>query len=162
MSRPVWRWLRAVFVASAAAWLLTAAATAAHQTPPPARGKDEGKTGIALGICDREAPRLLGQTAVRLDQGIPVPKRLRDAKPIWPIETPAHAGRGNWVGEALIGQDGRIRAVWALREPILSPPLPAFSRAIVTAIKRWVFEPTLVGGRAVPVCLTVTVNIEWE
>jgi hypothetical protein len=46
-----------------------------------------------------------------------------------------------------------------LREVEATPPWPEFNQAITTAIGQWLFEPTVVEGRHVPVCMAVTVGI---
>jgi hypothetical protein len=67
-----------------------------------------------------------------------------------------------WVGEALIGPDGRVRKVSVLRDLKFEPAFPQFSNAITDAIREWRFAPTTVAGNAVPVCMTVSVNIHWK
>jgi hypothetical protein len=44
----------------------------------------------------------------------------------------------------------------------LHPPFPAFNEAIVTAIRQRILEPLLLAKKAVPVCMTVTVNINFQ
>jgi len=55
-----------------------------------------------------------------------------------------------------------VRNVWAVREPSFEPAFPAFSQAIVAALREWQYEPVKVEGQAVPVCLIVTTNINWK
>ncbi len=57
---------------------------------------------------------------------------------------------------------GNVRHVWTIREPQLTPPLPAFNRAIVRAVRQWQYEPFVVRSRATPICLTMPVNVEWR
>ena len=71
-------------------------------------------------------------------------------------------GRGMWIGEALVDTRGRISRVWTIREVEIPPALPAFNKAITDAIRQWEFEPLQVNKVAVPVCLTVTINIDWS
>ena len=66
------------------------------------------------------------------------------------------------MGEALIGPDGRIHEVVVLRDLVFSPPFPQMSQAIVDALRQWTYAPTTVDGKAVPVCTTVTVTIDWR
>lgn len=67
-----------------------------------------------------------------------------------------------WAGEALIDTKGHVVRVWAVREVEITPPVPAFNKAIVDGIRQWRFEPVRVNEKAVPVCMTVTVNINWS
>lgn len=110
--------------------------------------------------CQDEAPKLTGQKAILIGEGMRHPRRIRDAKIKWPSGAESRAIGGVWVGEALIEADGAIHHVWALRGFITSPPWPELDEAIVAAIKEWRYTPTEVNGRAVPVCMTVTVNTE--
>ena len=67
-----------------------------------------------------------------------------------------------WIGEALIDIKGKISKVWTIREVEITPPLPSFNIAITDAIYHWEFEPLQINSVAVPVCMTVTVNINWS
>jgi hypothetical protein len=50
------------------------------------------------------------------------------------------AGQGGWVGELLVAETGNVVRVWTLREPDLTPPFPAFTKAITDAVSRWRFS----------------------
>ena len=67
-----------------------------------------------------------------------------------------------WIGELLLSGDGKVTHVWPLREVQLVPPFPETNQAIVDALRQWEFEPFLVNGAATPVCMTVTLNINWR
>jgi hypothetical protein len=62
----------------------------------------------------------------------------------------------------LVGPDGKVKRVWALREPTFTPPYPAFEAAIVVSLSQWEYEPLRVAGTALPVCVTVSTNIHWR
>ena len=112
--------------------------------------------------CDAAGRRLFGVAPVAIWGKVKAPKRLRYVNPEYP-ELPARTqGSGVWVGDALIGPDGRIRNVSVLRDLKFTPPFPQFSEAISKAILQWRYSPTTVDGKAVPVCMTVTVNINWQ
>jgi outer membrane biosynthesis protein TonB len=64
-----------------------------------------------------------------------------------------------WIGEVLLSTDGKVARVWTVREVEFTPPFPAFNQAIVDALKKWEFTPVVVKGEAIPLCTTVTVNI---
>ena len=117
---------------------------------------------VQPGTCEREAEKLLHQTAVRIRGAVRAPKKIRDARPKYP-ETPAGTiGTGVWIGEALINDSGKIVGVWPMREVEFTPPFPSFNSAIRDAIRQWEFEPVIVRGKPAPVCMTVTVNINWR
>ena len=128
----------------------------------PQSSAPAGKPALRPGVCDREAEKLLGQTPVRVGGSVPAPKKLRDVRPTYPELPLGTLGSGMWLGEALIDSSGKIARVWPHREVRLVPPFPAFNDSILDAIKQWEFEPVVVKGKAVPVCMVVSVNIHWE
>ena len=117
-----------------------------------------------FGVCDREAQKLVGREAIHVGptSKIRAPKRLRNVQPVYPSAKQAHTGSGTWMGEALIDTAGKVHRVWTLREPQFTPPWPEFNDSVVSAISQWLYEPTVVEGRPVPVCMTVTVEILWQ
>ena len=114
------------------------------------------------GVCERESVAIAGRKVVTIGSKITAPKKTRNVFPKYPAFPPGTVGSGGWVGEALIGSDGKIAQVWTIREVTIKPPLPAFNQAIVNAIRQWEFEPTRIEGVAVPVCMVIAVNIDWS
>lgn len=114
------------------------------------------------GVCERQAVRLVGQRAVRVGEGTKGPRKTRDARPDYPSWPPEATGRGVWIGEALIDTRGRVTHAWTIREVEITPELPAFSKAIVDAIRRWQFEPLVLDGVTMPACMTVAVTPHWQ
>jgi hypothetical protein len=96
------------------------------------------------------------------DRGIFPPKRTRYVAPAYPQNTLGHKGTGMWVGEALIDRTGAVTKVWPPRTPSFEPAWPAFNESIAAAIRQWKYAPTMVNGIATPVCMVVTVNIDWR
>ena len=110
--------------------------------------------------CQREAG---DQAPLRAgDPGISPPKRTRYVAPVYPKNTLGRKSTGMWTGEALIDRTGAVTKVWPLRTPSFEPAWPAFSEAIVAAIRQWKYAPTVVNGVATPICMVVTVNIDWR
>lgn len=66
------------------------------------------------------------------------------------------------MGEALVNNSGKVVRVWPIREIEFKPPFPLFNSAITDAIRHWEFEPLTVQGAPAPVCMTVTVHIDWQ
>ena len=58
-------------------------------------------------------------------------------------------------------QQGLVKEVWTTREMAFIPPFPAFNRAIVDAFRQWRFEPVVVQGERVPLCMTVTHIVDF-
>jgi len=112
--------------------------------------------------CDVVSRQLFGVPATRLSPPVKEPKRLRYVKADYPEVPAGTVGTGVWVGEALIGPDGLVRSVSVLRDLKFTPPFPEFSKAISKSILNWRYAPTMVDGKAVPVCMTVSVNIHWR
>jgi hypothetical protein len=119
-------------------------------------------TAAGSGVCEREAEKLVDQKVVRIGRSVRAPKKLRDVPPRYPELPPGTQASGVWLGEVLINNSGKIARVWTLREVRFVPPFPAFNNAITDAIQQWEFEPLLVQGEAMPVCMTVTINIDWQ
>jgi hypothetical protein len=127
-----------------------------HVSPPREKAAARG------GVCERELGKLVTVKPVRPGRSMRPPKKIRDAAPKYPEVPPGTVGHGMWLGEVLIDDSGKIAHVWPIREVEFTPPFPAFNRAIVDAIQQWEFERPLVRGKPVPMCMTVSVNIDWR
>jgi outer membrane biosynthesis protein TonB len=114
------------------------------------------------GVCLREAAKLVGSQPVQIGKVVRAPKKIKNVPPDWPELPRSTSVGGVWVGEVLIDDKGRVAEVWPTRPFRLHPPFPAFNDAVVTAIRRWIFEPLLLDNKAVPFCMTVTVNINLQ
>ena len=84
-----------------------------------------------------------------------------------PLDYPARPGSSKalssiWIGEALVDSSGTVREVWTIRPLSFNPAWPEFEAAIPAAIRKWSYEPAVVDGTAVPVCVTVSVRIRWS
>lgn len=112
--------------------------------------------------CEAESRRRFGQGPESAIGTLGSLKRLRGPQPKYPDLPRGTRGRGDALHELLIAPDGKVRHVWAVREPSFEPAFPAFGLAIVAALKEWQYEPVKVEGRFVPVCLMVTTNINWK
>jgi hypothetical protein len=139
-----------LFVATLGLLLLTAA--------PMAQPAKESR----IGSCLREGAKFTGKKAITPGKGVRPPKRIRDVKPDYPELPPGTVGSGMWIGELLLGTDGKVAHVWAIREVQFTPPFPEFNQAIADAVHRWEYEPLVLQSGATPVCITVTVTINWR
>lgn len=113
--------------------------------------------------CDQEGEKILGKQPFRIDKSTGSPRKTRDFAPKYPRLPKGTTVRvaGPWVGDVLIDPAGRVVRVWPIRQVAFTPPFPAFNTAIVDAIKQWRFEPFLLANSPVPVCMAVSVNINW-
>jgi len=115
------------------------------------------------GVCQREGATLAGRSPVLVGKGVQAPVKIHDAKPDYSsVPAAARVKSSIWIGEVLVDDQGAISHVWSLREIQLEPAFPAFNRAIVDAIRQWRFEPAMLGGKAIPICMTVTVGLEVQ
>jgi hypothetical protein len=114
-------------------------------------------------VCEREAEKLPRGRPVRAGPAtIRAPKRIRHVSPTYPPLPAGTTGRGVWIGEVLIESGGKVSQVWTIREVEITPPLPGFNKAITDAVRQWEYAPAQVNRASVPVCLTVTVNVNVE
>ena len=71
---------------------------------------------------------------------------------MYPSEAALAGVQGIVILQATIGATGLIADVEVLRS------IPLLDAAAVTAVRQWVYTPTLLNGVPVPVVLTVTVS----
>jgi hypothetical protein len=133
-----------------------------HDCPYPFLASSRQAGRQQAGVCQREALKLLGRNPVRVQGKIRAPKKIRHIQPSYPEWPHATVGTGNWIGEALIDEHGKVRQVWVLREPKLTPPFAAFAEAVVEAVRQWEFEPLNVEGVPTPLCMTVVTTFHWQ
>jgi TonB family protein len=90
--------------------------------------------------------------AVRIGGGIQPPTKTKNVSPVYPPDALAARVAGVVIIEAVIGEDGKVRAARVRRSiPLLDP-------AALEAVRQWEFTPTLLNGAPVPVVMTATVN----
>jgi TonB family protein len=100
----------------------------------------------------RETWDAVPANAVRVGGGIAPPTKIKNVAPVYPPDALAARVAGVVIIEAVIGEDGKVRATRVLRSvPMLDP-------AAVDAVKQWEFTPTLLNGAPVPVVMATTVN----
>ena len=101
-------------------------------------------------------PRPSGNAPVRVGGNVKVPTKLVDVRPVYPPDAQAARVQGVVIIEATIAPDGTVGDARVLRS------IPLLDQAALDAVKQWKFEPTIVGGTAVPVIMTVTVNFSLQ
>ena len=80
------------------------------------------------------------------------PGKLVHVDPVYPSIATAARVEGIVILEAIIDGDGNVDELRVLRS------VPLLDDAAVDAVKSWKYEPTIVGGKAVPIQMTVTVK----
>ena len=92
--------------------------------------------------------------AMRVGGNVRPPVKLVDVTPVRP-ETAERAGvRGTVILEVTIDVDGTVKDARVLRS------LPILDAAALEAVRQWRYEPTMIGGKPVPVIMTVPVAFE--
>jgi protein TonB len=108
--------------------------------------------GVVCGLPD--APPPPPQQAVRVGGQIKEPKKLKSVNPEYPAIAKQARVQGVVILECTISPQGKVTEVKVLRG------IPLLDEAAVTAVKQWVYTPTLLNGVPVPVIMTVTVNFK--
>jgi TonB family protein len=91
-------------------------------------------------------------TPVRLGGGIPIPRRIKNVDPVYPVDAQNDRVQGVVIIEVIVGADGKVQDVKVLRS------IPALDAAALDAVRQWEYTPTILNGMPVPVIMTVTVN----
>jgi TonB family protein len=99
-----------------------------------------------------------GTQPLRVGGTIRPPRKLTDARPIYPPAMREAGLTGVVPIEAVIGKDGSVLAVRVLSAQVH----PDFAIAAVDAVRQWRFSPTLLNGAPVDVTMTVTVRFDLE
>ena len=88
---------------------------------------------------------------------VKAPKKVSDIAPVLPYrETET---KGAPVLEVIISTDGSVSEVKALQT--FDPPWPEGEAALIDAVRQWKYEPTVLDGKAIPVCTKITLSVEW-
>lgn len=113
-------------------------------------------TGAGSVLVAPEPPPPPAPAPVRVGGQIRSPEKVQDVAPIYPVIAQQARVEGVVIIEALIGTDGRVQDARVLRaEPLLD-------QAALTAVRQWVYRPTLLNGIPVPVVMTVTVRFSLK
>jgi len=91
---------------------------------------------------------------IRVGDSIPAPRKLVDAAPEYPEVAKSARVQGAVILEAVIGADGKVQDVRVIKS------IPLLDQAAIDTVKKWLFEPTIINGVAVPVITTVTVTFK--
>jgi protein TonB len=84
------------------------------------------------------------------------PTLVKRVPPVYPADARAARIQGRVVIDATIGVTGAVVAAKVVRS------IPLLDQAALDAVKQWVYEPTIVNGKPIPVVMTVTVNFTLD
>jgi protein TonB len=132
-------------------------ATAAKAAGDKAAAEAVAAKGVADAVAakaqaDAEARAKVKAAAVRVGGKISAPIKIQDVKPVYPAMAQSAHVAGAVIIEATIGLDGKVIDAKVLRS------IPLLDEAALDAVRQWVYTPTLLNGKPVPVVVTVTIN----
>ncbi len=84
------------------------------------------------------------------------PTLIKKVSPVYPEEARKQGIEGTVILEATVDVKGAVQNVKILRS------VAALDQAAVDAVKQWVYEPKVIGGKPVPVTFTVTVRFALD
>jgi protein TonB len=93
---------------------------------------------------------------VRVGGRVKEPRKLKNVEPKYPDMARQARISAVVILEAVIGTSGRVEQVKVLRGHAL------LNDSAVSAVKQWVYSPTMLNGSPVPVIMTVTVNFTLD
>jgi protein TonB len=79
------------------------------------------------------------------------PRKIVHVAPVYPPLAIAIKREGRVILEAVIAENGDVRAVKVLGS------VPLLDQAAIDAVRQWRFTPTTLNGQPVPVIMSVTV-----
>lgn len=98
----------------------------------------------------------LGKGAVPCQGDIQPPKLIKLVEPVYPEEARKQGAEGVVILAVKTGEDGRVIDGMVLRS------VPGLDDAAIATVKQWVYEPMILGGKAVKALFTVTVRFTLE
>jgi protein TonB len=91
---------------------------------------------------------------VRVGGNIQQPKKVKDARPIYPPIAQSARVQGTVIIEATISPTGQVTDPKVLRS------IPLRDQAALDAVRQWEFTPTLLNGQPTAIIMSVTVNFQ--
>lgn len=124
----------------------------------PGEGPGDARLGVrggagegpGIGIPVGQAPQ--PPEPIRVGGRVRAPRLLRMVKPEYPFVARQARIEGDVVLEAVLGTDGTVQAVKVVQGH------PALREAAAEGVKQWLYEPTYLNERPVPVILEIVVR----
>jgi len=85
-----------------------------------------------------------------------VPRKIVDARPIYPEIARAARVEGTVIMEAVLDTGGRVTQLRVLRS------VPMLDQAALDAVRQWRYTPSLYGGHPVSVLMTITMRFQLQ
>src|SRR5262245_62165400 len=106
-------------------------------------GRSQGSTSAAP--LPQNVPR------ITVPADVQETKAIRKVPPVYPPDAKANNVEGTVVLQAVIASDGTVKELTVLFGD------PIFRSSSLTAVKQWLYKPTLLNGKPVEVDTTITV-----
>ena len=97
-----------------------------------------------------EPPRV--PPAVRAAQLPELPRKIVDARPVYPEVARTARVQGTVILEAVLDTNGRVTQLKVIRS------VPLLDQAALDAVRQWRYTPSIYAGRPVSVLMTITVR----
>ena len=106
---------------------------------------------ISIGKADSAG---LSQEVVEVGGAIPMPERIVNSAPDYPLLARAGHVQGDVDIEVIIGPTGNVEKVRVMRS------VPMLDQSAIDAVKRWKYKPTIING--VPVSVKTRVRVSFS
>ncbi|HVG85738.1 MAG TPA: TonB family protein [Vicinamibacterales bacterium] len=144
------KWVKSYDRARELAAATTAAAERASSEAVTAREAAERKASAAKAAEAKRAATTAA--AVRAGKDVRQPVKIKDVAPVYPATAKSARVGGTVVIEATIDTDGKVTDAHVVKS------VPLLDQAALDAVRQWEYRPSTVGGKPVPVLVTVNVN----
>ncbi|MGB8959226.1 MAG: energy transducer TonB [Candidatus Aminicenantales bacterium] len=96
------------------------------------------------------------QGAVKVEGDMTPPKLIKEVRPVYPEVARLAEVQGVVILSVKADEKGQVVDVMVLRS------IPLLDQAAIDAVRQWVYEPTIIDGKAAPIVFTVTVRFQLQ
>ena len=111
--------------------------------------------GVQTGELEKKRQEFR-KDAVACKGDIQPPRLLKKVNPVYPEEARKKGVQGVVILEAKIDESGRVMDAMILRS------VPGLDQAAIDALRQWVYEPMVIGGKPAKALFTVTVKFQLD
>lgn len=129
--------------------------------PEASSGLPPGGTDLLGAVIDRPsavvpppAPKQSGPVRIA-DLPVP-PRKIVDARPVYPDIARQARREGTVVMEAVLDTAGRVTQLRVIQS------VPLLDQAALDAVRQWRYTPTTLGGHPVSVLMTITIRFQLQ
>ena len=112
------------------------------------------QAGASIVMPPPEPPRPAGP--VRVAQLPVAPRKIADARPLYPEIARAARREGTVVLEAVLDTAGRVTQLRVIQS------VPLLDQAALDAVRQWRYTPSVYGGQPVSVLMTITIRFQLQ